>query len=290
MCFPQKEWPEKKHINKFLAPTQSRNNPTNLFMFMCFFFSLKFESPGLRRSGSATAAAPPNLAFCCTSSTLKRPNFAMLSGRLPLRLMRTALERSRPISAGRLLWETDFYGGRPHLVGNFYPKNPFFPNFILHFFQKRFSMFPSFFFFLFSAFFCLSFSSLPLLFDILKPKIKRYPPGGVSGIFIYLQCWEVLPCSDNSTPAVYTILGSLGHRIFIQRWRWIVKRSSTSQHWRCIKISLPSWEQKTNEEKTRKQIFASGWFCLCVFSLPQGMTQKTDKQNFATHPVPGQSR
>ena len=31
-------------------------------------------------------------------------------------------------------------------------------------------MFPSFFFFLLSAFFFLSFSSLPLLFDILKPK------------------------------------------------------------------------------------------------------------------------
>ena len=32
--FPHKEWPEKKHINKFLAPTQSRDNPTNLFMFI----------------------------------------------------------------------------------------------------------------------------------------------------------------------------------------------------------------------------------------------------------------
>ena len=28
----------KKHINKFLAPTQSRDNPANLFMFMCFSF------------------------------------------------------------------------------------------------------------------------------------------------------------------------------------------------------------------------------------------------------------
>ena len=40
-------------------------------------------------------------------------------------------------------------------------------------------MFPSFFFFLCSAFFCLSFSSLPLLFDILKPKIC--PPDEVFG-------------------------------------------------------------------------------------------------------------
>ena len=29
---------KKKHINKFLAPTQSRDNPENLFMFMCFSF------------------------------------------------------------------------------------------------------------------------------------------------------------------------------------------------------------------------------------------------------------
>ena len=28
---------KKKHINKFLAPTQSRDNPANLFMFMCVF-------------------------------------------------------------------------------------------------------------------------------------------------------------------------------------------------------------------------------------------------------------
>ena len=29
----------KKHINNFLAPIQSRDNPANLYMFMCFFFS-----------------------------------------------------------------------------------------------------------------------------------------------------------------------------------------------------------------------------------------------------------
>ena len=39
LCFfTHKEWPEKKHINNFLAPTQSRDNPANLFMFMCFSF------------------------------------------------------------------------------------------------------------------------------------------------------------------------------------------------------------------------------------------------------------
>ena len=29
---------QKKHINKFLASTQSRDTPANLFMFMCCFF------------------------------------------------------------------------------------------------------------------------------------------------------------------------------------------------------------------------------------------------------------
>ena len=28
----------KKHINKILPPTQSRDNPQNLLMFMCFLF------------------------------------------------------------------------------------------------------------------------------------------------------------------------------------------------------------------------------------------------------------
>ena len=35
---PPKEMTRKKHINKFLAPTQSRDNPANLFMFVCFLF------------------------------------------------------------------------------------------------------------------------------------------------------------------------------------------------------------------------------------------------------------
>ena len=32
--------PPKKNINNLLAPTQSRENPANLFLFMCFSFSL----------------------------------------------------------------------------------------------------------------------------------------------------------------------------------------------------------------------------------------------------------
>ena len=42
-----------------------------------------------------------------------------------------------------------------------------------------------------------------------------------------------------SAPAVYKNQGSLGRRIFIHRWRWKRQKGSTSQHWWCIKISLP---------------------------------------------------
>ena len=37
---PHEEWPEQKNINKFWAPTQSRDNPANLLMFMRVFLSL----------------------------------------------------------------------------------------------------------------------------------------------------------------------------------------------------------------------------------------------------------
>ena len=48
----------------------------------------------------------------------------------------------------------------------------------------------------FFCLFCLSFSSLPLLFDILQP--KRYPPDGVSGymgdIYIHTHIYPPLHC------------------------------------------------------------------------------------------------
>ena len=53
-------------------------------------------------------------------------------------------------------------------------------------------MFPSFFFFLLSAIFCLSFSSLPLLFDILKPK-KVPTRWGLWHIYIYPFMTDLLP-------------------------------------------------------------------------------------------------
>ena len=62
--------------------------------------------------------------------------------------------------------------------GHLLVKNLSFPQFYSKHWPRKtptktwgFFMFPSFFFFLLSAFFCLCFSSLPLHFDILKPKI-----------------------------------------------------------------------------------------------------------------------
>ena len=71
-------------------------------------------------------------------------------------------------------------------------------------------MFPSFFFFLLSAFFALVFSSLPLLFDILKPKIC--PPDEVFGIYIYswvLGLHFSLFCTQNNVYSEY-LYGALG--------------------------------------------------------------------------------
>ena len=70
------------------------------------------------------------------------------------------------------------YGGETPPGGYLLSKNfTFFLSFVVKMARKARThtyvgvfMFPSFFFFLLSAFFCLSFSSLPLPFDILKPK------------------------------------------------------------------------------------------------------------------------
>ena len=35
---PIRNGPKKKHIHRILPPTQSRDNPAHLFMFMCFSF------------------------------------------------------------------------------------------------------------------------------------------------------------------------------------------------------------------------------------------------------------
>ena len=68
-------------------------------------------------------------------------------------------------------------------MGTFYPKISFFPSFIVETWKHEkppqicggFSCFQVFSSFFFLPFFCLIFSSLPLLFDILKP--KKVPTG-----------------------------------------------------------------------------------------------------------------
>ena len=56
-----------------------------------------------------------------------------------------------------------------------------------------------------------------------------------------------------SVPAVYKKSWSLRHRIFIHRWCWKRQKGSSSQHWRCIKISLPlqSWLPATGLRKPK---------------------------------------
>ena len=57
---PKRDDPDnnkKAHINKFLAPNQSQDNPASLFMFMCFsslvfFFQNFWEAPWLSRQKS----------------------------------------------------------------------------------------------------------------------------------------------------------------------------------------------------------------------------------------------
>ena len=81
--------------------------------------------------------------------------------------------------------------GRPHLGGTFYPNISLFPSFIVNMAKKNHHKFVVVFhvskFFLLSSFclFCLSFSSLPLLFDILKPK-KVPTRWGLWHAYIYI--------------------------------------------------------------------------------------------------------
>ena len=46
--------PRKQHINKLLQPTQSRDNPANLFVFMCVFLALRV---GAEKHSSVNVAA-----------------------------------------------------------------------------------------------------------------------------------------------------------------------------------------------------------------------------------------
>ena len=63
MCFLPIRNDPKKHKNKILTPTQSRDNPANLFMFMCFFF------PILRRLFWGSRPGGPKAPFALSLST-----------------------------------------------------------------------------------------------------------------------------------------------------------------------------------------------------------------------------
>ena len=68
MCFfssPIRNDPPKKHINKILPPTQSEDNPANIFMFMCFYFSwvFAFSLSGGHPLLPLCVATPPTLHF-----------------------------------------------------------------------------------------------------------------------------------------------------------------------------------------------------------------------------------
>ena len=65
---------------------------------------------------------------------------------------------------------------------------------------------------------------------------------------------------------------------------------------RTIRVCI-HWERNKHiKKKTRKQNFRGiipgfwGGLCLCVFLPHKEWPEKTHKQNFGTHPVPGQSR
>ena len=96
--------------------------------------------------------------------------------------------------------------GRPQLVGTFWSKISIFPQFCSKNWPRKtptktwgFFMFPSFFFFLLSAFFCLCF--LLSLCISTSWSLKRYPPGRVSGIYIlyiYIYIYAVVLLSGPS--------------------------------------------------------------------------------------------
>ena len=92
-------------------------------------------------------------------------------------------------------------------------------------------------------------------------------------IFIHLQCWEALPFCRFPAPAVYKNPVSQGHRIFIHRWRWKRQKGSTSQHWRCIKMSLlvllPYYEARHDYTNNSETIFCVTDVCVIGNWIPR---------------------
>ena len=91
------------------------------------------------------------------------------------------------------------YGGDPNWWAHFGQKSQFFPSFIVKFGQEKppqkrggFSCFQ-----VFSSFFFLPFFAFVFLLSLCIStswSLKRYPPGGVSGIYIYIYGGGLVFC------------------------------------------------------------------------------------------------
>ena len=81
-------------------------------------------------------------------------------------------------------------------------------------------------------------SSKNLLMDLLL--MGCFPGDAGDG---KLGDWFLYTCSAGKCCPFWQFsargVSEFGHRIFMHRWRWIVKKGSTSQHCRWRKISLP---------------------------------------------------
>ena len=108
---------------------------------------------------------------------------------------------------------------------------------------------------------------------------RMYLRSGFCGrlIFIHLQCWEVL-LFVKIQPAVCIKSCALRTLYFVHRWRWIAKNGSTSQHWRCIKVSLPFWYRRS-VSCTIVPVF---WVRRSRFLYPRSSVQGNIRQN---HPL-----
>ena len=84
---PPQGMTRKKHINNFLAPTQSRDNPANLLMFMCFFFPWfpRFSLRGCKNYGAQRILRRHFLLLCLLSRRILWIFFPCLTGNFALK-------------------------------------------------------------------------------------------------------------------------------------------------------------------------------------------------------------
>ena len=105
-------------------------------------------------------------------------------------------------------------------------------------------MFPSFFFFFLSAFFCLSFSSRPLLFGILKPEIL--PPDEVLGAHIYIYNIYIYGYSPVWGPIVYMGFQAFFSHIFLHPRSPVKERLISGE-------STPKKESREKEKREKER-------------------------------------